>query len=310
MIKSMKTVWTKEKCIESASKYSKRLDWHTQAQSAYQAARKNGWLDECCKHMQILVVVWTKENCINNARKYKTITQWIKAEKPAYGAALRYNWLDECRAHMPNTRVLNKETCIKTAKKYTSINDWINASKKTYHMAWKYGWLDECTAHMVKKNWMEKGYWTKERCIENASKFNRISDWVQSDKGKAYSAALRIGCAKECTAHMIKRISIEALIELNSYTKEMCMESSAKHLRINNWIKADKMAYKAAKHFNWLKDCTAHMKKVEHWDKDKCISTARQFNMIKDWQNNHGSAYVTARMNGWLDECTEHMKRK
>ena len=305
----MNTIWTKEKCMLSANKYQKRLDWHTHEQSAYQAARKNGWLDECCKHMQVLIINWTKEKCVENAGKYKTVSEWIKSEKLAYGAAIRYGWLNECRAHMPNNKVINKNLCLKIAKKHSTINDWINDSRKTYHMAWKYNWLDECTAHMIKKNWKEKGYWTEERCISEASNFNRITDWVNSDNGKSYKAAQRIRCIKKCTAHMFKRIDSKTIKKINSYTKVMCLESSKKHSRINNWIKADRIAFNAAKHYGWLNECTAHMKKVTHWNQEKCIRTARQFDKISDWQKEYGSAYTIARMNGWLDECTAHMKK-
>ena len=43
--------WTKERCKEETLKYNTRSEFQKGSESAYQAARKNGWLDDICKHM-------------------------------------------------------------------------------------------------------------------------------------------------------------------------------------------------------------------------------------------------------------------
>ena len=43
--------WTKEACIKEAKKYKTKKKWFSQAGSSYNAARKNGWFDECTAHM-------------------------------------------------------------------------------------------------------------------------------------------------------------------------------------------------------------------------------------------------------------------
>jgi hypothetical protein len=42
--------WTKEKCQETALKYSRRIDFFKNDISAYNKSQKNGWLDEICSH--------------------------------------------------------------------------------------------------------------------------------------------------------------------------------------------------------------------------------------------------------------------
>ncbi|MBV30663.1 MAG: hypothetical protein CL504_08515, partial [Actinobacteria bacterium] len=42
--------WTKSACIEDAQKYKTRSEWDNQS-TGYNAAWKNGWLEECCRHM-------------------------------------------------------------------------------------------------------------------------------------------------------------------------------------------------------------------------------------------------------------------
>lgn len=43
--------WTKQRCTEESLKYSTRTEFARGAASAYQAARRKGWLDEVCAHM-------------------------------------------------------------------------------------------------------------------------------------------------------------------------------------------------------------------------------------------------------------------
>ena len=43
--------WTKEKCMEDALSYKTRFEWRKKSYSSYTIAGKNGWKEECCKHM-------------------------------------------------------------------------------------------------------------------------------------------------------------------------------------------------------------------------------------------------------------------
>lgn len=43
--------WTKGNCIAEGKKYKTRHEWYINSHTSYSNARKNGWLDEGCKHM-------------------------------------------------------------------------------------------------------------------------------------------------------------------------------------------------------------------------------------------------------------------
>lgn len=47
-----KGYWTKLKCREEASKYTKRKEFSDKSGSAYVIARQNGWLNDICEHMK------------------------------------------------------------------------------------------------------------------------------------------------------------------------------------------------------------------------------------------------------------------
>lgn len=45
------SIWTVEACVASAAPYSTQLAWKNAHPGAYQAARRKGFLRECCRHM-------------------------------------------------------------------------------------------------------------------------------------------------------------------------------------------------------------------------------------------------------------------
>lgn len=97
--------WTLDRCREIAKNYKSRKEWaHSKekgAGSSYVAARKNGWLDECCKHMiptRKPMGFWKiKENCRVESLKYGSKIEWLNTPgaKGGYDSAYHNGWLDE-----------------------------------------------------------------------------------------------------------------------------------------------------------------------------------------------------------------------
>jgi hypothetical protein len=44
--------WSFEKCVDDAKNFKSRKEWQIKSSSAYSVARKNKWIDNCCKHMK------------------------------------------------------------------------------------------------------------------------------------------------------------------------------------------------------------------------------------------------------------------
>ncbi len=147
--------------------------------------------------------IWTKEECIEDALKYKINTEWDK-NSPLYRIALKNGWLAECTTHMRRYKSKNywtKKLCKEDAKKYNKRTQWIEHSSSAYNAAKKNGWLDECTAHMIIVN-KPNGYWTLERCQEEALKFNKRGDWSRYGGNGSYLSARKNGWLDECCKHM------------------------------------------------------------------------------------------------------------
>lgn len=144
-------IWNKEKCLSNAQIYSNRSDWARKSSGAYESARKNNWLDECCMHMKNKIHLknfWTKENCMNVALKYSYQREWRKNSSASYSIATKKSWLKDCCKHMihnmnkPNG-YWTKENCMNEAKKFKKRSEFRKISNGAYESARKNNWLNE-----------------------------------------------------------------------------------------------------------------------------------------------------------------------
>ena len=46
-----KLQWTLGKCLTDAKRFTGRREWSIKSSAAYGSAKRNGWLDQCCAHM-------------------------------------------------------------------------------------------------------------------------------------------------------------------------------------------------------------------------------------------------------------------
>jgi len=207
--------WTKEMCIESAKKYNKSGDWRKNEPTSYAVASRRGWLNECCAHMTIKnrppKIFWTLEKCIESAKNFNNTTEWRKNDSKAFNAAEKNGWLDECVTHMKvikhkSSNYWTKEKCIESASKYQVKIRWRENEGSAYVIAKNNGWLNECCAHMKQNKITPNGYWTKEKCIEDALNYQTREEWKKSKSG-GYDAARYHGWKDECVTHMIKKVN-------------------------------------------------------------------------------------------------------
>jgi superfamily II DNA or RNA helicase len=298
--------WTFENCLESALKYTTRGNWQLNETTPYNVALNNGWLEDCCKHMDIIRIIWTKEMCLESAKKYNKKIEWQTNKPNAYGAAKNNGWLNECYSHIEILFEWTKEMCLESAKKYDRSSDWRLNDSGAYCAAVKKGWLNECCSHMSIKNRISKIKWSKEMCLEKALKYNNTTDWRKFDS-KSFNFAVKNGWFDDCSKHM-KIVSHKGN---NYWSKEMCIESANKYPNLGKWKIDEPSAYGIACSNGWLDDCKKEMvslnKPKGYWTFEKCMESASKYDNIRDWSTNDGSAYSTAKINGWLDDCKKHM---
>lgn len=136
---------------------------------------------------------WTKEKCENEALKYKNIKEY-KDNSLSYRAAVRNKWLDEICKHMNRNKnpynYWTKDNCMKASIKIKSKKEFSNKFPGAYSACIKNKWLDEICSHMTNREVKPKGYWSKERCIEEALKYNTLKE-LKKNSLSCYQILLR-----------------------------------------------------------------------------------------------------------------------
>lgn len=241
--------------------YNSLGEWRRADNTAYQIALQNKMLDIISKTFG-----WEKprdrkpngywnnfERCLEDAKKYETVKDWTNNSISAVMNSKKNGWFYECTEHIKRKTPLTKERCIEISKNYNSIAEWHKNNPSSYDKARKNEWLDECIGHMTGKFKKPAGYWTKERCIEEANKHKTFREWTLSSKGSV-NAATKNGWYDECTAHMLKT-------KTTGYwnVKENCIEEALKYKNKLEWFKNSSGSVMGAKRNGWYAECTAHM---------------------------------------------------
>ncbi|MBP0463605.1 hypothetical protein J5Y09_06765 [Roseomonas sp. PWR1] len=226
--------WTLEACKADALNHQTRSAWKQASRGAYDAALREGWMDECCPHMAPVTArrggSWTLEACKADALPHHTRKAWRQASFGAYDAALRNGWLDECCPHMAPVTARRGgswtlEACKADAQNHQTRWAWAQASRGAYLAARRNGWLDLCCPHMRRPDPCPRApkapqaraqrapattkapasarpgeAWTRESCLADARRHPRLGVWWSRSR-EAHDAAKRNGWLDECCAH-------------------------------------------------------------------------------------------------------------
>lgn len=253
--------WTKKTIQTEALKYDTRTVFLNNAPGAYEAAVKRGWLQEVCSHMKTFskpMGHWTKENCRIEAAKYTSKKEFKSKSSGAYQAASKHGWLDEI-CHYPNAKrkpngYWTKDRCELEAKNHKTRGEFQNASPQAYMAAQRAKWLDLICSHMVSPQ-KPNGYWTKDRCQEEALRYTTRSKFAKCSSS-AYSKAKKEKWLDDICTHMISRQKPHGY-----WNKERCHEEALKYQARALFRDGSPSAYDAAKNKKWLDEICAHMSK-------------------------------------------------
>ena len=146
------------------------------------------------------------------------------------------------------------EACMDEAKKYNTRKEWQTHGASSYNAAYKKKWLDICCNHMTRQL-APKGYWTLERCIEDAKQYKKLEDWSKA-KPSGYSVARSKNWVSVCSPHMTdgRKISTKII-----WTYEKCIELARQCNSRAEFKKKSGSAYIRARVNGWLEACCSHM---------------------------------------------------
>jgi predicted GIY-YIG superfamily endonuclease len=300
--------WTYERCKEEALKYKTREE--LQGKTFYDSMRRNGWLEELTSHLQYVCKpsgYWTYERCKEEALKCKTRKE---LQGKTFNNVMRRNgWAEELTSHLPYVcrpfGYWTKERCHQEALKYNTRVDFQKKSNGAYGSSLKKGWLEEVCSHMTRQL-QPNGYWTYERCKEEALKYNTRKEFMASKNG-ARLAAVRNGWIHDICSHM------DYIFFPNNWwnDKTRCKEEVAKYktreeLRDNSYE-----AYKSIHRNGWWDElCSELIYTTANWNKSNVLAEALKYKHRSDFGDTSPGAYASAVRNGWLDEACLHMTSK
>lgn len=243
-------IWTFDQCFNDAKKYKTRLDWQKNSR-AYKAAAKRRWLDKCCTHMQIVgnlfnrmiyafefsdksIYIGLTHNI--ESRKSSHLINTNRKKSPVYLYSLKTKLtpqLIKLTKYLPNEIAIQKEIY------------FINKYRK---MGWNI--LNNKVGGGLGGNSIK---WTKEKCIEDARKYQTHSAWIGNST--SYNSAQKHGWLNECTKHMMLLRHPS-----NHWTKENCVKDAKKFKFRSDWWRKSKCAYNTAIRHKWIEICCTHMK--------------------------------------------------
>ena len=205
--------WTLEICIKESLKYKTRNEWKLKHPNSYSASLRNGWSNECCRHMVSRYKpkgYWTFERCKAEALKYSTRKEWEIQNISSYSVSRRKDWHDECCAHM--TEILKPkgywtlEMCKREATKYRTRHVWKTRHSSSYSTAFRNKWFDACCTHMVEGK-RPNGYWTLEMCQAEALKYRTRQEWATQNES-SYQIAMSKKWLEPCCGHMTGKMYV------------------------------------------------------------------------------------------------------
>lgn len=161
---------------------------------------------------------------------------------------------------------------------------------------------------MEKKEIKPNGYWTYERCKEEANKYSSKSEF-QKGNGTAYAVARKKRWINDWFGNKIN--------PNNTWTKEKCYEEALKYDTIKDFRAKSAVAYCTACHnkwnkdYTWLKTSKGNSRLI--WTKEKCYEAALGCKTRRELQKKSSKAYQYSMKNGWINDytwfLTEHEAR-
>ena len=130
-------------------------------------------------------------------------------------------------------------------------------------------------------------HWTKEKCKEEALKYNIRSEFAKNSKG-AYESSRKNGWSEDICSHMIKIVE-------DKWTKERCIGVVEKCHSIRDFREIYNSAYQSCIRNKWIGEICINLhrdfKIAGYWTKEKCIESALNCDSKNEFKNKYPTAY-------------------
>lgn len=227
--------WSRKACYDEAKKYKSKAEFSKNSRGAYAAAMKNRWMDDYTWFETLWEKKWNRETCFKEAQKYKSQKEFQKNSAGAFHAAYKNGWLKDYiwfkRPEAYNKK-WTREKCAEEARKYKTRREFQKNSNSAYNVAWNNGWLDDYT-WLEKRDSKPNGYWTRERCFDEAMKYQSRKEF-QNSGTTAYHVARVHGWLDDYTWFKRRIVSDKPIYLVYCYKDE---DTNSVYVGLTNNVK-------------------------------------------------------------------------
>jgi len=286
--------WTKEKCQEEALKYKSKVEFKKKCGSGYNKACVNKWIDEICSHMQVIGTL--KKRCIY-AAEFSDNHVYI---------GLTYSLSNRIHRHLNDVNSSIYKHIIKTKidPEFKQITDYIeiNIAKKkegefvTHYQELNWNILNQTKTGTIGGNIL---MWTKEKCAEEALKYNLRIDFTNNSRS-AYKSSINNGWLDEICSHMNKK--------WKTWNFENCKTEALKYKTRNEYQNNSRTSYDYARKYKWFDEICLHMpSKHVRASINECKLEALKYETRSEFMKKSPLIYKTSYKHKILNEICQHM---
>ena len=275
---------------------------------------------------------WNEKKCREVAMECKRIEEFRDAfEGRAHSHAMKLGIMkdiardmyDEGYWQMPNRKpngYWTLEKCKEICKEYHSQTDLMRDHRDVYAAVKEHGWQQECFAPMKgRKN--PQGYWTLEKCKEEASKYDSPADMMRGSY-KAYVAMKFHGWYEDCCSEMKgRRVPnnfwneervVDVMLTTHSRTEFQSDYPGAYGAAITLGI-YNRLTKMMVEQGLWKDKNTKRKKRTkpdQKWTDELAIQRASVYESLYEFRTKDPTAYHALLVRGLLETACSHMKRR
>ena len=292
--------WSYEKVSKEAKKYSRRALFKKGSGSAYQKARKEGWLDKICSHMKPpndgskYCVYLIMNSCCKKA--------YVGISKSELNIRIGFHFSSINKTRSQAITGLKGTKCLALTG-YSYSRDHVKLAEIHFvEFIQSYGF--EILNDLSRLGALGgENKWSFEDCELEAKSYETRYSFSSGSKG-AYRKAKKEGWLDTICSHMISKIGT-----LNSVRKE-----AEKYKTRTAFARGSSGAYGRAAAKGWLDKVCSHMESGKlpngYWTKENVAGEAKLAKSRNEFSKTSPYAYEKARREGWLDDVCSHMQGK
>lgn len=272
-------------------------------------------------------IIYNKEKCRDVALQCSSISEFSKKFSGAYQNCLKYGWLDEVCSHIKRIKrkngYWNNENVIEEAKKYNTLKEFREKSQGAYDYASRNNLMDSIKT-FLEVGCKPIGYWTYEKCLEEAKKYETLIDF-HDKSSSAYTYSRKNNWLEKFTwlestrdKNYAKTYTIEELNELSTQCINRA-EFKEKYYHAYNYARKNKLIQKLEfKPIIGVEIYKKHLKDgsktivskprntnkgrviPRKWTYEKCVEESKKYEYYHDFMTRSNSAYTTACYRKWI----------